>query len=106
MRRPPSVHGSLNRESIQKRDGVFAAVAGEVAVMAIDHRDARAHEARDREHRDAGAQCERGVGVAEVVEMAKWFDAGRDLGCLPVTAAEAAEVDEVDVPTARVRKEQ
>jgi hypothetical protein len=38
--------------------------------------------------------------------MAKWFDAGRDLGCLPVTAAEAAEVDEVDVPTARVRKEQ
>jgi hypothetical protein len=32
MRRPPSIHGSLNRESIQKRDGVFAAVAGEVVV--------------------------------------------------------------------------
>jgi len=35
--------------------------------------------------------------------MAKRLDAGRDLGCLPVTAAEAAEVD---VPTARVREEQ
>src|SRR4051812_45443550 len=50
-----------------------------------------------------GGQRERGVGVAEVVEMAKWLDAGRDLGCLPVTAAEAAEVD---VPTARVREQQ
>ena len=82
---------------------MFAAVAGEVAVVAVDHRDARAHEARDREHRDAGAHCERGVGVAEVLEMTKRLDTRRDLGCLPVTAAEAAEVD---VPTARVREEQ
>ena len=102
MRRPPSVHGSFDREGVQERDGVFAAVAGEVAVVAVDHRDARAHEARDREHRDAGAQCERGVGVAQVVEAANAFDASGDLGGLPVAAAEDAEVDPA---TARVRKE-
>ena len=82
---------------------MFAAVAGKVTVVALDHRDARAHEAGDREDRDAGAQCERGVGMAEVVEMTKRIDTSRDLRRLPVAASETAEVD---VPTARVGEEQ
>ena len=81
---------------------MFAAIAGEVAVVAIDHRDARAHEAGDREHRDAGSQREGGVGVARVVEVAERLDAGRDLGGFPVAPPEAAEVD---VAPTRVREE-
>jgi Phage integrase family len=55
-RRPRAVHSPLERERIQKRDGVFPAVVREMAVVAVDHRDARAHEAGDREHRHAGAE--------------------------------------------------
>jgi len=32
------------RECVEQRDGVFTAVVGEVAVVAIDHRDAGTHE--------------------------------------------------------------
>jgi hypothetical protein len=32
------------------------------------------------------------VGVAQVVKVTEWLDAGRDLGGFPVAAAEAAEV--------------
>jgi hypothetical protein len=42
---------------------VLAAVVGQVAVVAVDHRDARAHETGDGEHRYAGAERERRVGV-------------------------------------------
>ena len=56
------------------------AVTGEVAVVAVDHRDARADETRDRKHRNAGSERERGVGVAQVIEPADRFDAGGDLG--------------------------
>jgi hypothetical protein len=50
---------------------VLVAVDCEVAVMEVDHRDARAHEPREREHRDAGAERESGVRVAQVVEVAQ-----------------------------------
>ena len=43
---------------------MFASVAGEVSVVAIDHRQARAHEPGQVEDRDAGAEREGGVGVA------------------------------------------
>ena len=46
------------------------AVTGEMAVVAVDHRDARAAEAREGEHRNTGAEREGGVGVAQVVEAA------------------------------------
>ena len=69
------------------------AVTGEMAVVAVDHRDARADEARDGEYQNAGAEREGGVGVAHVVEPANGFDAGGDLGGSPVAAAEDAEVD-------------
>jgi hypothetical protein len=69
------------------------AVTGEMAVVAIDHRNARADETRDRKHRNAGAEREGGVGVAQVVEPTNRFGARGDLRGPPVTAAKDAEVD-------------
>ena len=46
---------------------MLAAISSEVTVVVVDHRDARAHETRDREHGDAGPEREGGVGVALVV---------------------------------------
>ena len=63
------------------------AVTGEVAVVAVDHRDARADETRDRKHRNAGSERERAVGVAQFIESADRFDAGGDLRGPPVPAA-------------------
>jgi hypothetical protein len=40
----PSVHGPLERERVEERDGVLVAVDREMAVVEVDHRDARAHE--------------------------------------------------------------
>jgi hypothetical protein len=61
--------------------------------VVVDHGDARAHEAGDGEDRDADAQREGGVGVAQVVEIAWRLDGCGLLGGLPVSATEAAEVD-------------
>jgi hypothetical protein len=71
-----SVHRPLERERIQKSNGVFAAVVGEMSVVPVDHGDARAHEPGDREHRDSGPKREGGVGVAQVVEAANRVDPG------------------------------
>ena len=68
VRRPRSVHRPLQRERVEQRDPMHIAVTGEVAVVAVDHRDARTDEARDREHRNAGAEREGCVGVAQVIE--------------------------------------
>src|SRR6266498_1157598 len=46
--RPPCV------ESVEELDRVFASVAGEVAVVAVDHRQAGAHVTGEIEARDAG----------------------------------------------------
>jgi hypothetical protein len=59
----------------------------------VDHRDARAHEAGDREDRNAGAEREGRVGVAQVIQVAQRLGACGSLCGLPVAAAEAAEVD-------------
>jgi len=72
------------------------------AVLVVDHRDARADETGNREHRHAGPKGEGDVGVAQVVEIAQRLDAGRILGGLPMAAAEAAEVD---AAASSVRKE-
>ena len=63
-RRP---RGGLCCEGVEERDGVGASVAGEVAVVAVDHREAGAHEPREVEDGDAGAEREGGVGVAQVL---------------------------------------
>ena len=76
-RRPPSVHRPLERERIEERDGVLVAVDREVAVVKVDHRDARAHEPREREYRHAGAEREGGVGVAQVVQVTQGLDPER-----------------------------
>jgi hypothetical protein len=52
---PTSTPASTAR-SIEKRDGVLEAVDREMAVVEVDHRDARAHEPREGEHRHAGAE--------------------------------------------------
>ena len=72
---------------------MLAAVVGEVAVVVVDHRDARAHEAGYGEDRDSRAEGEGRVGMAQVVEAARRVDPGSLLGGLPVAAAVAAEVD-------------
>jgi hypothetical protein len=43
-RRSPSVHGPFEGERVEERDGVLVAVDREMAVVEVDHRDARAHE--------------------------------------------------------------
>src|SRR5512133_2571206 len=45
---------------------MFASVAGEVAVVAIDHGQAGAHVAGEVEGRDAGTACEGGEGVPKI----------------------------------------
>ena len=76
-------------------------IADSFAVIA-DHGDARAHEAGDREHRDAGAECERGVRMPQVVKPAQRLDPRRRLCRLTVLAAEDAEVDPA---AARIREQ-
>jgi hypothetical protein len=81
--RPLSVHGPLERERVEEGDCVFAAVVGEVSVVAVDHRDARAHEAGNREHRDSSPKRVGGVGMAQVVEAADRVNPGLAPGSGP-----------------------
>jgi hypothetical protein len=80
-------------EVVEQVDRVLAAVAGEVAVMAIDHRQAGAHVAGEVEGRDAGTEREGGEGVAEVVDPAQGLDPGGALCRLPLSVAEVVQVD-------------
>jgi len=59
--------GGFADEGVEERDGVFAAVAGEVAVMPVDHGQAGAHEAGEIEDRDVGAKREGRECVSQVV---------------------------------------
>ena len=47
---------------------MVASVAGEVAVVAVDHRQAGAHVAGEIEGRDAGTEREGREGVAQIVD--------------------------------------
>jgi hypothetical protein len=98
-RRPRPVRPRARRGA-RRRAG---AVDCEVAIVEVDHCDARAHEPRESEHRDACAEREGGIGVTQVVEVAWRIDPGRPLDRLPVAAVEVAEVE---VSAACVRKEQ
>jgi len=70
-RRPRSVHGPLERERVEERDGVFAAVIGEVAVVTVDHGDARPHETRDCEHKSYPNSLRRDLSN---VDPERWLD--------------------------------
>jgi hypothetical protein len=91
----------VSSERVEKRDGVLAAVAGEMAVVAVDHCQACAHESGKVEDRDTGTEREGRVGVAQVVGASDRFDPGK-LCRPPVALAEAVKVD----VTATGRREQ
>src|SRR5947208_16250915 len=82
---------------------MFAAVAGEVAVVAVDHGQAGAHVAGEVEGRDAGTEREGREGVPEIVDPSQWVDA-RGLLCGP--PSEGAEVVDVEVAASLAGKEQ
>lgn len=82
---------------------MVAAVAGEVAIVAVDHGQAGAHVAEEFEGGDAGTQGEGREGVAEIVDPSERLDPDRFLGGLPVAVA---EVVQVEVAAVRGRKQQ
>ena len=95
--------GLAGGKGVEQRHRVLAAVAGEVTVVAVDHRQARAQEPREIEDRNAGAERKGRVRVAQVVRLAERIDASRILRRLPLAPAEVAQID---VAAARRRKEQ
>ena len=82
---------------------MLASVASEVAVMAVDHRQAGAHVTREIEGRDAGTKSESRERVPEIVDPSKRIDARGLLGGPPL---ERAEVVDVQVGTPLARKEE
>ena len=90
-------------EVVEEADRVFSAVAGEVAVVAVDHGQAGAHVAGELEGGDASTQGKGREGVPEIVDAAEGLDADRDLSRLPVAVS---EVVEVEVAAALGREEQ
>ncbi len=106
-RRPP-VSASTQRppwplpgaQFVEQADRVLASVAGEVAVMAVDHGQAGAHVAGEVEGGDAGTEREGREGVPEIVDPAQRLDPGGTLGRLPLAVAEVVEV-EVAAPLGR-----
>jgi hypothetical protein len=79
---------------------VFASVAGEVAVVAVDHRQAGAHAAGEVEGGDAGTEGDGGEGVSEIVDPAQRLCPCRVLCRLPVVVAELCR-SEVAAPARR-----
>jgi hypothetical protein len=72
---------------------VSAAVAGEVAVVAVDHRQAGAHVARELEGGEAGTEGEGREGVSEIVDAAERLDPDCDLGWPPIAVSEVVQVE-------------
>jgi hypothetical protein len=66
---------------------MLAPVAGEVAVVAVDHRQAGAHETGEVEGRDARPQREGRERVTQIVWPPQRLDPGGALGRLPGAAA-------------------
>jgi hypothetical protein len=71
---------------------MLASVAGEVAVVAVDHGQAGAHVAGEVEGGDTGTEREGGEGVSEIVNPAQRLDPGRELCGFPVVVAEVVQV--------------
>jgi hypothetical protein len=90
-------------ELVEQPDRVLAAVAGEVAVVAVDHGQAGAHVAGELEGGDAGTQGEGRERVPEIVDAAEGLDPDRELSRLPVAIS---EVVQVEVAAAFGREEQ
>jgi len=78
---------------VEQADRVLASVAGEVAVMAVDHGQAGAHVAGEVEGGDAGTEREGREGVPEIVDPAQRLDPGGELRWLPLAVAEVVQVE-------------
>ena len=78
-RRPPAstVGRSPALSVVEQADRVLASVAGEVAVVAVDHGQAGAHVAGEVEGGDAGTEREGREGVPQIVDPAQRLDPGR-----------------------------
>lgn len=71
---------------------MFATVAGEVALVAVDHVQAGAHVAREVEGGDVGTEGEGGKSVPEIVDPPQRIDAGGFLCGPPSLGAEVVDV--------------
>src|SRR5438093_11554881 len=97
FRRPRSVHQRppwpLSRaELVEQADRMLASVAGEVAVVAVDHGQAGAHVVGEVEGGDAGAECEGRGGMSEIVDPASRFDPRGTFCRLRLAVTAVAEV--------------
>ncbi len=72
---------------------MLASVSGEVAVVAVDHRQARAHVAGEVAGGDSGTEREGREGVPQIVDAPSRLDPGRHLGGFPVAGAEVVQVE-------------
>jgi hypothetical protein len=77
---------------VEQFDCVLAAIAGEMAVVAVDHGQACSHVAGEVERGDAGAEREGREGVPQIVDAAQRRDVGGVLGRLPAAARTLAFV--------------
>src|SRR6266508_6404169 len=82
---------------------MVASVAGEMPVVAVDHRQAGTHVAGEIEGRDAGTERKGGEGVPQIVDASQRCDPDRELGGLPLARA---EVVQVEVGAAKGREQQ
>jgi hypothetical protein len=74
--------------SVSRSRIVFAAVAGQVAVVAVYHRQAGAHVAGQIEGGNTGTKSEGRKRVAQIVNPAQRLDPHRELGRLPLAVTE------------------
>jgi SacI restriction endonuclease len=79
--------------AVEQSNRVLAPVASEVAVVAIDHRQACSHVAGEVEGGDAGTEGEGRERVPEIVDAAKRRDPGRLLCRPPRAVPEVVEVE-------------
>src|SRR5262245_27227775 len=82
---------------------MLASVAGEVAVVAVDHRQAGAHVTREVEGRESGTERESCEGVPEIVDPPQRPNTCSLLGRAPL---ERAEVVDVEVAASLAGKQQ
>jgi hypothetical protein len=88
---------------VKQLDRVLATVAREVAVVAVDHGQARAHVAGEVEGGDTGTQGEGREGVPEILDPTQRLDAHSQLRRPPL---EGAEVVDIEVAAALTGEEQ
>src|SRR6266545_2335693 len=98
LRRPRSVHRRppwplSSAQFVEQADRMFASVACEVAVVAVDHGQACAHVAGQIEGGDACTEREGREGVSKIVDPAHRLDPGGTLCGLPLAVAEVVQVE-------------